>query len=345
MVETDVLIVGAGVAGLSCARALTARGRRVTVLERSSRVGGRCSSKPAGSGPVLDFGPVFVHGDDPAFLEFVASLGGDLVPGWPRVVRGTGTPCQPAAFEPGQERWALKSGLGALAGRLADGLAVETSTEAVAWSWDADGFTVEAADGRSWRCRDLVWALAAEQTRDLLSRCTGTDDRSSLEGAQALLGSFASLPSLTVLARYPAGTPVPDWDLWYPESSRPLLLLSNEGSKRGLGEGGALLTLQSRPSWAAARLEVDREVWTRELLDEAGRLAGAWAAVPEAWAAHRWRYGRLGPSDHLVRPPLFRREASVGRWGMAGDLFDPDGGLQGAWRSGRALAARLGEPL
>lgn len=343
MVETDVLIVGAGVAGLSCAQALTAGGRRVTVLERSSRVGGRCSSKPAGGGPVLDFGPVFLHGDDRAFLEFVESLGDDLVPGWPRVVRGTGTPCQPAAFESGQRRWALRSGLGTLAGRLAEGLAVETSTEAAAWSWDADGFTVEASDGRRWRSQDLVWALAAEQTRGLLAAYQGTLGRDTVDGARALLGAFASLPSLTVLARYGAGTPVPDWDLWYPEASRALLLLSNEGPKRGLAdEGGVLLTLQSRPAWAATRLETDREVWTRELLEEAARLVGPWAAAPEAWVAHRWKYGRLGPSDHLVRPPLFHHAGSVGRWGMAGDLFDPDGGLQGAWRSGRALAARLG---
>jgi predicted NAD/FAD-dependent oxidoreductase len=57
--------------------------------------------------------------------------------------------------------------------------------------------------------------------------------------------------------------------------------------------------------------------------------------------AHRWRYGRLAPSDHLVRPLVLDRPGSVGRLGLAGDLFDPDGGLQGAWRSGRNLGARL----
>lgn len=39
--ETDVVVVGAGLAGLRCAQALAAAGRDVVVLESSDRVGGR----------------------------------------------------------------------------------------------------------------------------------------------------------------------------------------------------------------------------------------------------------------------------------------------------------------
>ncbi len=38
---TDVIVIGAGLAGLQCARVLTAAGRRVRVLEASDGIGGR----------------------------------------------------------------------------------------------------------------------------------------------------------------------------------------------------------------------------------------------------------------------------------------------------------------
>ena len=41
MDATDVAVIGAGVAGLACARALEQSGLHVRVLERSARVGGR----------------------------------------------------------------------------------------------------------------------------------------------------------------------------------------------------------------------------------------------------------------------------------------------------------------
>jgi uncharacterized protein with NAD-binding domain and iron-sulfur cluster len=44
MTRTDVVVVGAGLAGLSCALELTSRGREVLLLEAGQVVGGRTSS-------------------------------------------------------------------------------------------------------------------------------------------------------------------------------------------------------------------------------------------------------------------------------------------------------------
>lgn len=52
---TDILVVGAGLAGLTAARTLVRAGRRVRVLEASGQVGGRVQSRSQG-GFLLDAG-------------------------------------------------------------------------------------------------------------------------------------------------------------------------------------------------------------------------------------------------------------------------------------------------
>lgn len=339
MEEVDVLVVGAGLAGLSCARTLVEAGKRVVVLERSSAVGGRCASKPVSGAPTLDFGPVFVHGDDPEFLTWVESLGADLM-AWPSIIEGKGTPCQPQAFDPLQKQWALKGGLRSLADDLARGTSVVRAlVETLAWT--AGGIEAIASDGRRFRGRDVVLTLALEQTLALLATLPQNPGE-PWRSAQALLSQFTSLPCLTVLAEYEASVVPPAWHVLYPEGNSSLLLVSHETSKRApLVGGGPCLVIQARPGWSSSRLEGDRDAWARQLLDDAAMLVGAWVAHPRALVAHRWKYARLGGADHLVRPLVLSRKGWPGRLGMAGDLFDLDGGLQGAWRSGRQLAQLL----
>jgi 15-cis-phytoene desaturase len=56
--QTDVLIIGGGIAGLACAVALTGSGLRVTVLEKTATLGGRAQSwVDPESKDVVDIGP------------------------------------------------------------------------------------------------------------------------------------------------------------------------------------------------------------------------------------------------------------------------------------------------
>lgn len=57
----EVIIIGAGVAGLAAARDLTAAGVRVLVLEARNRLGGRVMTQHTAEGPV-EVGAEFVHG-------------------------------------------------------------------------------------------------------------------------------------------------------------------------------------------------------------------------------------------------------------------------------------------
>ena len=60
---TEVVVIGAGVAGLACAQALCEAGLRVTILEARSRVGGRIwTVYPSLTNAPVELGAEFIHG-------------------------------------------------------------------------------------------------------------------------------------------------------------------------------------------------------------------------------------------------------------------------------------------
>src|SRR4051794_35461034 len=75
--KADVAIVGAGLAGLTAARALVKQGHSVVVLEARDRVGGRTFNHPLGDGQVIEAGGEFVGPTQGRMLALAKSLGID----------------------------------------------------------------------------------------------------------------------------------------------------------------------------------------------------------------------------------------------------------------------------
>lgn len=71
MEQFDIVVVGAGISGLSAARLLVAEGRRVVVLEARDRVGGRVHSQREGH-RITDRGASWIHGIDDSPVEAAA---------------------------------------------------------------------------------------------------------------------------------------------------------------------------------------------------------------------------------------------------------------------------------
>jgi monoamine oxidase len=74
-VETEVAIVGAGLAGLTAARALVSAGLDVAVLEARERVGGRTVNEPIGDGKVVELGGQWVGPTQVRVLKLIRELG------------------------------------------------------------------------------------------------------------------------------------------------------------------------------------------------------------------------------------------------------------------------------
>jgi predicted NAD/FAD-dependent oxidoreductase len=338
-VKADVIIVGAGISGLVCARELARAGRSPRLLEKSRGVGGRCATRLVDGQPV-DHGLAFYHGRDPELLrELESAAPGDLLPGWPEIREGDGRPCQAHSFAPGEWRLGYAGGVNAYPRWLARDLAVELHTRVTGLAAVPGGLRLETEDGATLEAPDVVIAMPAPQALVLVESLPVDDP--SLRSALALLRMVGTVACLTVLAGYGAGAVPPSWQLLYPEDSSSMLLVSHDSAKRR-DPDGLVLVHQARPGWSRTHLEDDPERWKTALLAEAGRLVGDWAARPVWSQAHRWRYARADAGSELTRSLLLPLPGGA-RLGLVGEVFSPGGGVQASWTSGREMARRLME--
>jgi monoamine oxidase len=80
MREADVVIVGAGLAGLAAARAISAQGASVAVLEARDRVGGRTLNHDIGDGKVVEVGGQWIGPGQDRLAALSRELGIDTFP-------------------------------------------------------------------------------------------------------------------------------------------------------------------------------------------------------------------------------------------------------------------------
>jgi monoamine oxidase len=95
-VKSDVVVVGAGLAGLSAARDLMNQGADVIVLEARNRPGGRVEQTTLADGRIVQLGGEVIGPFHRAYVELVEELGLTIVPSFPRL--------------PGEDTWVLADG-------------------------------------------------------------------------------------------------------------------------------------------------------------------------------------------------------------------------------------------
>src|SRR5918999_56081 len=78
--EVDVVVVGAGLAGLVAARKVAAADLDVVVLEARDRVGGRTLNEPIGDGKVVEIGAQWVGPTQNRVLKLIGEPGLETLP-------------------------------------------------------------------------------------------------------------------------------------------------------------------------------------------------------------------------------------------------------------------------
>jgi monoamine oxidase len=86
--EVDVVVVGAGFAGLTAARRLHRAGREVVVLEARDRVGGRVWNHELPGGQISERGATFVGPTQTQVLKLARELG---IRTFPKIPRSSGS--------------------------------------------------------------------------------------------------------------------------------------------------------------------------------------------------------------------------------------------------------------
>jgi monoamine oxidase len=72
----DVIVIGAGIAGLAAARTVAEAGLRVLLIEARDRVGGRIHTVPADAGELpIELGAEFIHGLPPELIRLADEAG------------------------------------------------------------------------------------------------------------------------------------------------------------------------------------------------------------------------------------------------------------------------------
>jgi len=348
MSQQNVIIVGAGLAGISLARQLTGQGHTVTLLEKSRGVGGRCATRRVRSAEssmevAVDHGLPLLHGRSPEFREMVAAAAASctLVPDWPLHVQGQGTPCQPQGYDSRSRRWAVQQGVNAVAKHLARELVVQRQTRVTRLEPHGADFVVHVEGAAPQLAPTVVLTCPVPQTLELLQPLAAESEE--VQGLVALLRRVAMIPSLVVLAGYERPT-ASDWHLRLPGPRSIIHSLINDSSKRARDEQDVttpqVLVIQGTPAFSRRELDGEPERWGDALLEAAAGELGPWVKQPAWRQEHRWRHARVLRGEELSHVVLLSWPGGA-RLGLCGEAFNPAGGAEGAYLSGLELAGRI----
>lgn len=319
----NVAVIGAGISGLSCARALQDAGASVTVLEKSRGPGGRASTRRNGD-LRFDHGAQYFTVKDAEFRAIVdAWLDADAVALWSGRIadidRGEVCPKSDA-----RRRFVGLPGMSGIGRHLARELEVEYECRVEELERTREGWTLIAENRRMGPFGTLVLSAPAPQTAGLL-------DPVHPELARRV-GSHEMQPCWAVMAAFEHAVPLTVDGAFV--QTGPLAWAARNGSKPGRPNVESWL-LHATPDWTTEHLETDPADVIASLLAAFRDAAGVQLPATRHTAAHLWRYARSAQPQQIGC--LYEPEARVG---VCGDWLHGDR-LEGAFLSGRALAGRI----
>jgi renalase len=300
---TPIVIIGAGMAGLACARRLANAGLTPVVLDKGRGIGGRVATRRAGD-LQFDHGAQYVNARGAGFTAVLGGLG-NAVAGWQDSTgrtHGVGVP-----------------GMSAVPKALGAGLDIRQNAQVTRLMQDGDGWVLHL-ENTTLRASHVVATVPAPQVPALVG------DGYPLV---AQLAPVRLAPCLTLMAAVAA----PAAFITRQDTDDPLAWIAQDSSKPGRPQGIATQWVaQAGEGFSMAHLEkTPEEIAALMLPLLCDRLRVTADRVTHA-SAHRWRYARV--TQALGQPFLRSPDATLylgGDW-----CIGPR--VEAAWTSGTAIA-------
>ncbi len=246
-----IAIIGAGLAGLTCARVLMESGRDVRLFDKGRAPGGRLATKrldAAGATLRIDHGAQYLRSRDAGFAALLAAYG--------------------AAPWPDEDRFIPTPSMSALPRAMAEGLDIALAHTVTTLRRDNTHWWVDTHGPFD----TIVLTAPAPQTATLLAPIAPE--------LAALLSRVIYAPCWTWLAAFAAPLPLPD--TLRPDTG-PIGWAARNNSKPGRDTAEAWV-VQATPEWSRAHLEAPPDSIATAL------RAALNAPTPIAETTHRWRY-------------------------------------------------------
>lgn len=301
-------VIGAGLAGLACARALTDAGNTVVVFDKGRGLGGRMATRRR-NGWRFDHGAIALRPTNDIFTAFVASV----------------QDCGQAAHWGSADGWAGVPGMSSVVKSLAKGLDIVTAERVESLSRTSAGWSVGGPTRAATHIFDrVVLAIPHPQALDLLQPWPVLSKRikqAEMEPCWTLMAGFEN-PLETQIA-YEA------------DCKSPIAVISRETAKPRRDLPGDGWVIQANADWTRAHLELEQEEIIALLLPAFFRAVGCDPIRPVISMAHRWRYGLT--ATPLGQPYVLDKALGLsicGDWCIGKTA-------QAAFDSGCSLAAAL----
>jgi predicted NAD/FAD-dependent oxidoreductase len=318
-----IAVIGAGIAGMACARTLAQAGHKVTVFEKSRGAGGRMGTRKSEFGG-FDHGAQYFTVRDARFEKALA-ISPELVRRWSantvRILDEAGRVVA-SSLPPKEAHWVASPGMSELVKEWAKPLlkngqlhfetqVTRIQTDGLSpkrWQLQTEGpgATTSVHSGFD----AVIMAVPSVQAQALLL---------SSQIAKPLMGEMAKVsvaPCWTLMLAFPqAAQPAlahlgPQWNAARSTHHR-IAWLARESSKPGRGPIERW-TVQASPEWSERHLEDDAERVKAKLLKAFTEVTGIRAEPPYA-EVHRWRYAQT--TQPLGKSHLWDAKLGIGACG------------------------------